>query len=81
MRLDSAALKALNVFPLSTDGNKSMNLFGLLNKGRTAAGHRLLAQWLRQPLLDLDKIGARGPRSLCTHFRQRTAVQSGVSTW
>ena len=34
-----------------------MSLFGLLNQCRTAQGGRLLAQWLKQPLLDVDAIG------------------------
>jgi DNA mismatch repair protein MSH2 len=36
-----------------------MSLFGLLNKCQTSQGSRLLAQWLRQPLLDFDAICKR----------------------
>jgi DNA mismatch repair ATPase MutS len=38
-------------------GNKAMSLFGLLNRCRTSMGQRLLAQWLKQPLLQIDAIG------------------------
>jgi hypothetical protein len=60
MRLDASALRALNLMPGPNDGaNKSMSLFGLLNKCKTALGTRLLAQWLKQPLLDLPAIEQR----------------------
>jgi DNA mismatch repair protein MSH2 len=59
VKLDTAAIEALNLFPQASDANKNMNLFGLLNKGKTAAGARLLKQWLKQPLVDVAKIQRR----------------------
>jgi DNA mismatch repair protein MSH2 len=57
MRLDASALRALNLMPSPHDGaSKTMSLFGLLNKCKTAQGSRLLGQWLKQPLLDIDNI-------------------------
>jgi DNA mismatch repair protein MSH2 len=56
MRLDASALRALNLMPSPQDGAKSMSLFGLLNKCKTAQGSRLLGQWLKQPLLDIQHI-------------------------
>jgi DNA mismatch repair protein MSH2 len=67
MRLDSSAVKALNLMPETvpggssslTSGNKSMSLYGLLNRTRTAQGSRMLAQWLKQPLLSVSEIETR----------------------
>ncbi|PWY92571.1 hypothetical protein BO70DRAFT_281625 [Aspergillus heteromorphus CBS 117.55] len=59
MKLDSSALRALNLMPGPRDGSKSMSLFGLLNHCKTPVGSRLLAQWLKQPLMDLAEIQKR----------------------
>lgn len=59
MKLDSSALKALNLMPGPKDGSKTMSLFGLLNHCKTPVGSRLLAQWLKQPLMSLEAIEQR----------------------
>ncbi|XP_004363541.2 Msh2 protein [Capsaspora owczarzaki ATCC 30864] len=60
MRLDAAAVRALNLVASPLDGgNKTMNLTGLLNKCKTAQGQRLLAQWVKQPLTNLAQIEER----------------------
>ncbi|KAI9094771.1 hypothetical protein K1719_026577 [Acacia pycnantha] len=60
MRLDSAAMKALNVLESKTDANKNFSLFGLMNRTCTAGmGKRLLHMWLKQPLLDVKEINFR----------------------
>ncbi|KAK9448059.1 muts domain V-domain-containing protein [Limtongia smithiae] len=59
MKLDASAVRALNLMPGPRDGAKNMSLYGLLNKTKTAGGARLLAQWLKQPLMDLAEIEQR----------------------
>lgn len=61
IRLDSAAIKALNIEPRtdSQNPNASASILTLLDKCRTPQGHRLLAQWIRQPLRDLALIKER----------------------
>jgi DNA mismatch repair protein MSH2 len=60
MRLDFAAMRALNVLESKTDANKNFSLFGLMNRTCTAGmGKRLLHVWLKQPLLDVKEINSR----------------------
>lgn len=56
LRLDVAALRALNVFPQNYDGvsGQAGSLFGLLNQCRTSIGSRLLKKWLKQPTTSRD---------------------------
>ncbi|KAK8968583.1 DNA mismatch repair protein MSH2 [Platanthera guangdongensis] len=60
MRLDSSAIRALNILESKTDANKNFSLLGLMNRTCTAGmGKRLLNKWLKQPLLDVDEINCR----------------------
>ncbi|KAL6861281.1 hypothetical protein ACP4OV_016981 [Aristida adscensionis] len=60
MRLDSAAVRALNIAEGKTDTNKYFSLFGLMNRTCTVGmGKRLLNRWLKQPLLDVNEINNR----------------------
>ncbi|EED23919.1 DNA mismatch repair protein Msh2, putative [Talaromyces stipitatus ATCC 10500] len=59
MKLDASALRALNLMPGPRDGAKNMSLYGLLNHCKTPVGSRLLAQWLKQPLMDQVEIEKR----------------------
>lgn len=76
MRLDASALRALNLMPNPQDGAKSMSLFGLLNKCKTAQGSRLLGQWLKQPLLDIQHIRER--QDLVQVFAEDTELRQSV---
>ncbi|XP_052811979.1 DNA mismatch repair protein Msh2-like [Mya arenaria] len=60
MRLDAAAVRALNLLPNTLEGgNKNQSVLGLLNRCRTAQGQRLLGHWVKQPLVDINKIEER----------------------
>ncbi|PWN39386.1 putative DNA mismatch repair protein MSH2 [Ceraceosorus guamensis] len=79
LRLDASALRALSVFPEpgATGGNKSMSIYGLLNKCKTAQGQRMLAQWLKQPLVNVLEIRKRHTLvdAFVGHSEVRTALQ------
>ncbi|GAV29183.1 hypothetical protein PMKS-002665 [Pichia membranifaciens] len=70
MRLDAAAVRALNLFPsgleitstvVNTTGISSAptSIFQLLNHCKTSGGSRLLSQWIKQPLVDVNEIDDR----------------------
>lgn len=65
LRLDVAALKALNVFPSSQAGDigsvsgQAGSLYGLLNQCKTQIGARLLKKWLKQPVSNSAEIENR----------------------
>ncbi|KAK4320785.1 hypothetical protein Pmani_008361 [Petrolisthes manimaculis] len=62
MRLDTSAAKALHIEPQSegmSSSSRTHTLLGVLDKCRTPLGHRTLLQWLRQPLVDINKIEER----------------------
>ncbi|KAL7646721.1 UNVERIFIED_CONTAM: hypothetical protein RMT77_001974 [Armadillidium vulgare] len=80
LHLDSAALKALHVEP-SEDSRRTVgketNLFSLLDKCATPQGKRLLAQWIRQPLVDVNKIVER--QNLVESFLNTVEVRHSLS--
>ncbi|KAJ2594930.1 MSH2 protein [Coemansia sp. RSA 1722] len=60
MKLDASAVEALSLLHSPRDGaSRTMSIQGLLNRCKTAQGRRLLAQWLKQPLLNVDMINER----------------------
>eukprot|EP00897_Mesotaenium_endlicherianum_P002845 jgi/Mesen1/2589/ME000164S01718 len=77
MRLDAAALKALNVLESKRDASKSFSLFGLMNRTLTAGmGKRLLNRWLKQPLVDAGAI--RGRHDVVAAFVEATEARQDV---
>lgn len=54
--LDRHTVEHLELFHDSTLQGKGHSLFNTLNKTKTAMGKRLLANWLKHPLIDLEEI-------------------------
>lgn len=63
VHMDNAAVTALNIFPKHSSNNinffKWDSILGVLDRCRTPQGHRLMAQWLKQPLRDEAAIKDR----------------------
>ncbi|MEN2500456.1 MAG: MutS-like protein [Marteilia pararefringens] len=61
MRLDSAAISALNLFPEDKSSNASSKtcILNLINKTITSSGSKLIHKWVHQPLMSVDKINER----------------------
>lgn len=88
MRLDAAAVRALNLFPsgLSASSTTSVNasamssaptsIFSLLNHCKTPGGSRLLSQWIKQPLLDVNEINDR--HSLVGWFTNNSGLLGNI---
>jgi len=65
MRLNQPAFDALNLFSKKKDelvscaNASNSSLYGVLKKCRSAMGDRLLATWIRQPLVDIAQLHRR----------------------
>lgn len=59
VRLDKAAITALDLLPKPGGAAKASSLLGVLDNCNTPQGHRLLEQWIRQPLKDINLINER----------------------
>lgn len=78
VRLDTAALYALNIIPKpgATNYSKDDSVFGVLDFCRTVQGRRLLQQWLKQPLRDINTINERLDvvETLCNNSEMRNTL-------
>ncbi|CAM9414281.1 unnamed protein product, partial [Ectocarpus sp. 8 AP-2014] len=59
MTLDAVTLRDLEVLQCQADGREAGSLFSILDRTQTAFGRRVLAGWVRQPLLSPEDITAR----------------------
>lgn len=64
VQMDGSAIAALNILPsgetnVNSRAFKYQSLLGVMDRCRTAQGHRLMAQWVVQPLRDLAMIRDR----------------------
>lgn len=53
---------SFQVLQCQTDGREAGSLFSILDRTQTACGRRVLAGWVRQPLLSPEVITARQVR-------------------
>ncbi|XP_055848504.1 DNA mismatch repair protein spellchecker 1 [Episyrphus balteatus] len=64
VHLDAAAVSALNILPkpgtqISSPSFRWQSILGVLDQCRTAQGHRLMAQWVKQPLRSKEVLNDR----------------------
>ncbi len=59
MRLDRAAVQALELFETARERRRDGSLLSVLDRTKTAAGARLLRDWIGEPLVELDAITRR----------------------
>lgn len=59
MVLDESTLKNLELIRSISDGSKAGTLISVLDKTKTPMGSRLISRWLKQPLLEVEKINHR----------------------
>lgn len=64
MHLDAAAVSALNILPkpgthFSSPSYRWQSILGVLDHCRTPQGHRLMAQWVKQPLRNREILNDR----------------------
>jgi DNA mismatch repair protein MutS len=57
--LDRPTIENLGLFPSENKQLKGHSLFEVINKTKTTMGNRLLAKWLKEPLLDVAEINGR----------------------
>jgi DNA mismatch repair protein MutS len=79
--LDSETLGNLEVFRGARAGGRQGTLLSVLDKTVTAAGGRLLKDWLRRPLRDPGAIGSRldAVEELFVEAQRRERVREGLS--
>jgi DNA mismatch repair protein MutS len=80
MRLDRAAVQALELFETSRERRRDGALISVVDRTRTGAGARLLRDWIAAPLTDVPAIRARHDAvgELAEGEAARAALRSGL---
>uniref|UniRef100_A0A182JP70 DNA mismatch repair proteins mutS family domain-containing protein n=1 Tax=Anopheles christyi TaxID=43041 RepID=A0A182JP70_9DIPT len=79
VHLDAAAVSALNIFPkpgtaIKSNAYRWQSVLGVLDRCRTPQGHRLMAQWMKQPVQDYEIIKDR--HDIVEYLFNNTMVRS-----
>ncbi len=79
--LDATTLANLEVFRNQREGNRKGTLLAVLDRTQTPAGGRLLREWLRRPLCDLEQITARhaAVAELAAHGSRREDLRASLA--
>ncbi|MBO5926936.1 MAG: DNA mismatch repair protein MutS [Clostridia bacterium] len=82
MKLDSVAIRNLELTKTMRDGKRYGSLLWLLDSTETAMGSRNLANWITSPLLSIEKINYRldGVEELYKNPLMRNAVKDVLSS-
>lgn len=77
MQLDLTARRNLELTSTMRSGEKKGSLLWVMDATKTAAGSRLLRQWIEKPLVDLREITARheAVEALITYFLARDELR------
>ncbi|HLE16149.1 MAG TPA: DNA mismatch repair protein MutS [Anaerolineales bacterium] len=80
MTLDAATRRNLELTETLRGAGKRGALLGVLDHTVTAMGHRLIAQWLNKPLLDVNRIRMRldGVGYFVEHGMERAEVRAAL---
>ena len=75
VHLDAITIKNLEIFASSYEWSKTHSLYGILDTCATAMGSRLMATYLREPLMDVALIRQRASRIQRYHEDTQLAEQ------
>ncbi len=78
VHLDAITIKNLELFASSYEGSQAHSLYGILDTCATAMGSRLIAQYLREPLMNQELISQRASR--ITRYREHQQEAKEIQT-